>query len=199
MMKKEFSFYEFVALIVPASILLFGAYLILKFYKRIELIDFSSLGETLIFIIVCYGVGHLIQAIGNLFEKLIWFVYGGMPTKWLSNPNRFKKVLFEPQLNQDILQKVQSKFGAKYDDYGKLTYNLLFQAGKTARIDIFNGSYSLFRGLSVSFILLTGMVCYYSNWQYSSFAFMGFVLLTRRMIRFGHYYATEIFITFYNM
>lgn len=198
-MKKEFSFYEFVALIVPSCVLLFGGYLLLKFYKQFEIIDFSKLGETIIFIIVCYGVGHLIQSLGNLFEKLIWFVYGGMPTMWLSKPNRFKKTLFEQQLNQDILQKVQSKFGNKYNDYGRLTYNLIFQAEKTGRIDIFNGNYSLFRGLSVSFILLAGMVCYYSNWQYSLLSFIPFVLLTRRMIRFGKYYATEIFLTFYNL
>lgn len=198
-MKKDFSFYEFVGLVVPACIFLFGGYLILKFYKQIQIVDFSKLGETVIFIIVCYGVGHIIQSLGNLFEKLIWFIYGGMPTKWLSTPNHFKKTLFEQSLNQDILQKVQSKFGTKQKDYGRLTYNVLYQSGKTGRIDIFNGNYSLFRGLTISFLLLAGIVCYYSDWQHSLISFIPMLLLTRRMIRFAKYYATETFMTFYNL
>src|ERR1051326_8688435 len=98
-MKRDFSFYEFVALLVPACILLFGCHLLLKFYRHIELINFSEVGETVVFIIICYGIGHIIQSIGNLYEKLIWLLYGGMPTSWLAKPNRFKESLFKQPLN----------------------------------------------------------------------------------------------------
>jgi hypothetical protein len=196
-MKREFSFYEFVALLVPSCILIVGISLLLNFYGKITLVDFNSIGETMVFLIVCYGIGHIVQSIGNLFEKVIWWIYGGMPTKWLANGSRFGEKLFKDPLNQDIIQKLSGKYGNQ-DDFGRLTYNFLFQSNKCARIDIFNGNYSLFRGLAVVFLMLALMVCYYANWKWSLLSFIPFLLLTRRMIRFAKYYASETFITFYN-
>ncbi len=198
-MKKEFSFYEFVAILVPSAILLYAVQLILEHAYRKQIVDFEKLGETIIFIIICYGVGHIIQSLGNFFENLVWFVYGGMPTKWLTHKNKFNKYLFEQSLNQRIVEQVKKKFGDDIEDYGRLTYNLLFQKDKTKRIDIFNGNYSLFRGLAVSFLIITGLCLYYLTWQLSLVALVPSLLATVRMIRFAKYYATETFRTFYNL
>jgi len=198
-MKKEFSFYEFVGILVPSAILLYATQLIFEFTHQKQIIDFSKFGETVIFIIICYGVGHILQSLGNIFENILWFIYGGMPTKWLTNKNRFGKTLFENPLNQKIEEKVKQKFGDGIKDYGRLTYNLIFQKEKTARIDIFNGNYSLFRGLAISFLLITIMCGYYFNWKITLFATIPFILSLMRMIRFAKYYASETFRTFYNL
>ena len=163
-MKKEFSFYEFVGIIVPSAILLYSCNLIIEFvYKKI-IVDFSKIGETAIFIIICYGFGHLLQSLGNIIESILWYIYGGMPTKWLSKKNRFGKTLFENPLNQNILDKVKQKFGDGITDYGRLTYNLIFLKDKSSRVDIFNGNYSLFRGLTTAFLLITFICGFYFNW-----------------------------------
>jgi len=198
-MKREFSFYEFVAILVPSAILLYAVQLILEHAYRKQIVDFGKLGETVIFIIICYGVGHIIQSLGNFFENIVWFVYGGMPTKWLTHKNKFNKYLFEQSLNQRIVRQVKKKFGDDIEDYGRLTYNLLFQKNKTKRIDIFNGNYSLFRGLAVSFLIIAGLCLYYLTWQLSLIALVPSLLATVRMIRFAKYYATETFTTFYNL
>lgn len=198
-MKKEFSFYEFVAVLVPSAILLYAVQLILEYAYQKQIVDFGKIGETAIFVIICYGVGHIIQSLGNFYENIVWFVYGGMPAKWLTHKNKFNNYLFEQSLNQRIVEQVKNKFGDDIEDYGRLTYNLLFQKDKTKRIDIFNGNYSLFRGLAVSFLIITALCLYYLTWQLSLVALVPSLLATVRMIRFAKYYATETFITFYNL
>lgn len=198
-MKKEFSFYEFVGIIVPSVIFLYTAQLIIEFTYQKQIVDFGKIGETTIFIIVCYGFGHILQSFGNIFENGLWFIYGGMPTKWLCKKNRFGSTLFDNSLNQKILDKAKLKFGDGITDYGSLSYNLIFLKEKTARIDIFNGNYSLFRGLSVSFLLISIMCGYFFSWQITAFVTIPFLLSVARMIRFAKYYATETFRTFYNI
>lgn len=198
-MKKEFSFYEFVGIIVPSAIFLYSAQLIIEFAYQKQIVDFGKIGETAIFIIVCYGVGHILQSLGNVFESIVWFIYGGMPTKWLTTKNRLGNYLFDNSLNDKIRDKVKLQFGDGITDYGHLTYNFVFLKDKTARIDIFNGNYSLLRGLSVSFLLITILCGFYFNWQTTAFSTIPFFLSIMRMIRFAKYYATETFRTFYNL
>jgi hypothetical protein len=198
-MKKEFSFYEFVGIFVPAVILLYCGQLIYEHIHQKQIVDFSKIGETVIFAVVCYGIGHIIQALGNIFESFLWFIYGGKPTKWLSNKNRFGNFLFDDVQNQKIFDKVKQKYGDGIKDYGRLVYNFNFQKEKTARIDIFNGNYSLFRGLTISFLILSIICGYYFDWEMTLVSTVPFVLSLMRMIRFAKYYATETFRTFFNL
>lgn len=198
-MKKEFSFYEFVGILVPAVILLYGGQLIYEHVQQKQIVDFSKIGETAIFVVVCYGVGHIIQALGNIFESILWFIYGGMPTKWLTTKNRFGNLLFDQAQNQKISDKVKQKYGEGLKDYGRLVYNFIFQKEKTARVDIFNGNYSLFRGLAISFLFLSIICGYYFDWKVTLVSTVPFVLSSMRMIRFAKYYATETFRTFFNL
>lgn len=198
-MKKDFSFYEFVGIIVPSTILLYSTQLIIEFVYQKQIVDFAKIGETAIFVVVCYGVGHILQSLGNIFESILWFIYGGMPSKWLISKNRFGNNLFDNPLNDKIIEKVKLQFGDGISDYGRLTYNLIFLKEKTARIDIFNGNYSLFRGLSVCFLLITIICSFFFNWQTITLASIPFFLSLMRMIRFAKYYATETFRTFYNL
>lgn len=198
-MKKEFSFYEFVGILVPAAIFLFCGQLLYEHVHNTRFVDFSVFGETVLFLIVCYGVGHLMQSFGNLFESLIWIIYGGKPTNWLTKKNRFGKILYEESLNQRIEEKVKQKFGDGLKNYGRIVHNFIYQKGKTERIDIFNGNYSLFRGLSVSFLILTICCIIYVNWTITLIAVLAFFLSVIRMIRFAKYYAKEIFTTFLNL
>ncbi len=198
-MKKEFSFYEFVGILVPSAIFLYAIQLIVEFVYQKQIVDFGKFGETLIFIVICYGVGHLLQSIGNFFENIVWWIAGGMPTQWLTKKNRFGNTLFDSDGNQIIKDKVIHKFGGSIKDYGRLVYNYIYQKEKTSRVDIFNSNYSLFRGLSVVFLLITIICCYFFDWRVTIIMLIPFALSFMRMIRFAKYYAREIFRTFYNL
>jgi hypothetical protein len=198
-MKKELSFYEFVGILVPGCTFLYGLNLVLRMAGKEPFVDFDKIGEAIVFLVVCYGIGHFVQALGNIYEWIIWKVYGGMPTQWLKKKNSFGKHLFSQPFNQRVLEKVEQKFGTDSKEMGRLAFNNIFLAGKSARIDIFNGNYSLFRGLSVCFLLLALACTYYFNWWQSLLSFVPLFFLTRRMIRFAKYYATELYRTTYNM
>lgn len=120
------------------------------------------------------------------------------PQNGWSKKNRFKSHLFKGKRNQQILKKVKIVFGSELKDYGKTAYNFLYQKEKTERIDIFNGNYSLFRGLAVSFLIIAVLCFIYLNNTVTLFAFILFILSTSRMIRFAKHYAKELFRTLMN-
>lgn len=166
---------------------------------KLTLVDFSKFGESLIFIVVAYGFGHILQGLGNYFESFLWFIYGGMPTSWLTKKNRFGKYLFEKSDREKIVEKIYTEYGKEEGkDFSRFIYTKLFVKKLTDRIDIFNGNYSLLRGLSVCFIILSGLCIYYFNWQITIVAFLFSIIAIIRTIRFAKYYAKEIYRTYLN-
>jgi hypothetical protein len=104
-MKRELSFYEFVALLIPSVILLFSINFTLTIEGNKSFFDFSNIGESVIFLCFSYALGHIIQGMGNFLENFIWFCFGGMPTKWLLKENRFNKNI----LDQLFTEKIKAK------------------------------------------------------------------------------------------
>ena len=199
-MKKEFSFYEFVGLIVPSVILLYSVQLLIFNGKGDHFFDSAKLGDSAIFIVISYGIGHILQFLGEKYARFIWKKYfGSEPTQWLTTPNHQGKLLFyDDAFNTEVATRIKVKFPHTVGDYGPLTYNYLFQNNKTARIDIFNGNYSLFRGLSISFLTVALVSIFTLNWFFAVIAIVLFVISGFGMVAFGRYYATEVFRTFYN-
>lgn len=199
-MKKDLSYYEFVALVIPSVVLLFSINYILTLRGSGTLFDFSKIGESIIFLCFSYALGHIVQGVGNYLERIIWKYYGGMPTKWLLKANRFQKRL----LDSNITDKVKVKINADYAeinedmDYGLLIYNKLFQKKLTERIDVFNGNYSLLRGLSVTFITLSVYLFTSYDYKLGLICLGCFFISLNRMIRFGEYYAKEIYRAYIN-
>jgi len=198
-MKKEFSFYEFVGILVPSVTLLFFTELIIELVYGKIIIDFSKIGDSIIFLIIAYGFGHILHAIGNFYENIFWKIYGGMPTMWLFKKNRFNETLFDDEQTEKISRKIYDKFGQKVGkDYGRDVYNWLsVKEGITEkRIDIFNANYSLFRGLTMSFYILTILILYFIGWKLAFIPFALGILANVRMVRFAKNYAKELFRTF---
>jgi len=199
-MKRQFSFYEFVGVLVPSIILLYFAELILEQVYNRSFVSFESVGESVIFIIVAYGFGHIMNSVGNIFESIVWKIVGGMPTSWLNKPPRLWLTLFDDNEKERVQTKLQEKYGQLGErDYGLQVYNLLFVNEKTDRVDIFNGNYSLFRGLTVSILILAVMALWLLDWKYSVLPFLLTVLAFLRMFRFAKYYAKEVYRTFMNL
>jgi hypothetical protein len=199
-MKKDLSYYEFVALVIPSVVMLFSMNYILVLQGNGALFDFSNIGESIIFLCFSYALGHIIQGIGNYFEKIVWKYYGGMPTKWLLKPNRFQKRLLDSNISDKVKAKINADYGEINDetDYGLLIYNKLFQKKLTERIDIFNGNYSLLRGLSITFITLSVFLFTNCDYKLGLICSGCFFISLKRMIRFGEYYAKEIYRAYIN-
>lgn len=196
-MNKEFSFYEFAGIIAPSVIFLFFLDLMLKKTQTFSLFDFSNLGESIVFIVIAYGVGHVLQSFGYYLEKPVWWLFNGRPTDWLLKKPRLWQKLFEEGEAKQILGKLEKEFGESGErDYGRLALTKIFVDGKAERIEIFNGNYSLFRGLVICFLLLMIVaVCLeFGRWFLLPLTLLFLSII--RMIHFGKCYAREVYRTY---
>jgi len=66
------------------------------------------------------------------------------------------------------------------------------------RIDVFNANYSQFRGLTVSFYLLSVIVIIFFDWKLAFIPFVLGLLSNYRMFRFAKLYSKELFLTYLN-
>jgi len=208
-MKKEFSFYEFVGVIAPGSVLLI--ILVQLFPDSLKFFDAKnlSLGGLGVFVIISYVIGHLIQSFGNLIENIWWKMFGGWPTIWIIQNGKCK-YLSEEQLAvipgkiSNILKLEMKKNLTEYDlkQWGGITrqiYAAVKQAGASERIDIFNGNYGLFRGLASSFALGLAILTTktgFSNHEFQLLISAFFLMAMARMHRFAKYYARELYVQF---
>jgi hypothetical protein len=200
-MKKEFSFYEFVGILVPGVTLLFFTEMIIEVVYSKIILDFTKIGESVIFLIIAYGIGHILQAVGNIFEYFFWKVFGGMPTQWLTRKNIFAIQLFDEVQTEKVKHKAFTQFGEKAGkDYGMDIYNWLSLKDKITekRIDLFNANYSLFRGLVVTFYILAFVVLSYLGWKLMLIPLVLGIMSNYRMFRFAKLYAKEVFRSYLN-
>src|SRR5262245_843141 len=80
---KKFDFYEFAGVLCPGAVVLFG---LAKLYPELAPLiakNGATLGELGFFVILSYVAGHLVQAFGNIIEKIWWFFWGGLPSDWV--------------------------------------------------------------------------------------------------------------------
>lgn len=193
-MKKEFSFYEFVGVLTPSVTLLFFLNYLLQDILDKPILDFSQLGQSVVFIIIAYGIGHVLNSLGNLFESFVWYLYGGKPTKWIYLPQTKFRKLFDSEVNEKIKALLEKEFGTlSSKDYGKYAYHKVKAVGQFDHIDIFNGNVSLFRGLCTTFLILSLTMVLLGYGVYALIPFLLFGLSTFRMIRFATYYAKDIY------
>lgn len=208
-MKKEFTFYEFVGVISPGIVfLLIISYIFPDLYntKSFKELSIGGLG---IVVILAYVLGHLIQSIGNLLEKIWWSFFGGMPTNWILKKDKIS--LLSPEQIDAFPDKISQLLGI--DSKNPITaynsgewlavtrqiYAAVKQAKAAERIDTFNGNYGFFRGVASS--LFAGLIVLIIDrgcvqWQFIAIITFLFVLAIARMHRFGKHYARELFVQF---
>jgi hypothetical protein len=208
-MKKEFSFYEFVGVISPGIVFL----LIIEKTIPLGSNDFNiseiSVGGFGLVVIVAYFVGHLIQSIGNLLEKIWWMFFGGMPTSWIVKHDScgYLSKCQVDALDLKILSVLNLKTQSPLVNYDskewfaitRQIYAAVKQEGASERLDIFNGNYGFFRGIAAS--LLTGVLILVilngiTEWRSILIVTIFFFLALARMHRFGKHYARELFVQF---
>ena len=160
---KELNFYEFVAVVIPGVLLVFGLFIL--FYpsqiQTLQTITSISIGGFGLGLILGYVAGQLLQAVGNWFEKGYWSLFGGMPTDWVRTGK--KKLLASTQISrlEKIVRDLQDDENLKLSELtSHAWYSITREIDKSivdkgsSKVYIFNANYGLNRGLTIVFIFL---------------------------------------------
>lgn len=196
---RSFHFYEFVGILIPGFLLLVGLGLLFPNAPLVESFALpDNLGGAAVQIILAYAVGHLVQAGGNLFEYVYWWLRRGMPINW-----PFSRKLKTGRCRADLAHVVERASGiapiTTVDEWDSAVAKIRTRAtadGLTSRMEIFNGNYGMFRGIVVSGLVLL-LASFFS--RAVSAGLMACVLAaivalaTYRMDRFAKHYASEFF------
>lgn len=189
---------------MPGVALLFGGIWLYPDTKEYLFTKEVTVGTFGIFVIAAYLAGHLIQAVGNLLETACW-IFTGKPTHWVT----WKEPPFLSRAQRsdftDVIEKVTGSRIAerrilKRKDTNALRgqlYARIKKEGRTERIDIFNGSYGMFRGIAAAGLVVALIGLRAAGWDWKSPKF--FVPLVigiisgYRCYRFGVHYASELY------
>lgn len=207
---KTLDQYEFTGILVPGVIALYG--LARMFPEKVGLVgekDFS-VGELGLFVVLAYAAGHLVQSIGNLVEVVFWRIRGGMPTDWVRNKDRTYLSTEQTPALEGRISILYPNMATKTiadrskNDWGGLTkqiYAIVEAAGRSRRVDLFNGNYGMFRGIAAALIVCMAGAAFSNYNSASCLILLGVltVLALFRMNRFAVHYARELFIQFINL
>lgn len=201
-MNVRFDFYEYAGIIVPGSVLAFGAIVLapeLRTYLEPEGFTFGELG---LFVVLSYAIGQLVQGIGNTVEWIWWLPWGGIPSKRILDGETLTKQqhgrLIERIRSEGIVGETISNEDARAAI--REIYARVAAADRAGRVDKFNGIYGMLRGLSAALISLTAAAAVLGvDWP--TVSLLGFVTLVslRRMHRFGWHYGRELAVSYLAM
>jgi hypothetical protein len=204
---KDFDYYEFAGLLAPGALI--SIYLIWKYPDLDRLFTGKdlALGDFGLFIVIAFILGHIIQGLGNVFEKRWWAMFGGMPSLWVRGQNNkllgpYQTGVFERKAIKALKLNPKTKLSDYSDkdlyDLNRRIYTYVSLKTKTTRIDIFNGNYGLNRGIAVGFLVIAIATTSseLQNAGYGALFLACAVIATYRMHRFGITYAKELINTF---
>jgi hypothetical protein len=200
----KMSFYEQVGLVIPGTVLLFGLLFYFPALNGLLTKDGISVGQLGIFVLLAYAAGHLIAAGGNLLENLLWRLFGGMPTNWVT---RSEPGILTPQQIALMQGKARSRFGVALEGVVGMSHKVWFpltrqmyadvaKNGKPERIDTVNGNYGLNRGLCVATLALAIIAAIHWQWWVFIGLLAASVVYAYRAYRFGVHYARELYVQF---
>jgi hypothetical protein len=198
-MNVSFDFYEYAGVIVPGSVLAFGAMWLapeLRSYFGPEGFTFGELG---LFVVLSYALGQLVQGVGNTVEWVLWLPLGGLPNKRILDGETLTKQQHARLMGLLRADGMIGETMSKSDACAAVreVYARVAAAGKAARIDKFNGIYGMLRGLSAALILLT-IACAIvgTDSQLLMLTTLATFVSLRRMHRFGWHYGRELAVVY---
>jgi len=204
---RQFDFFEFTELLAPGAVVLLSFVLISPAaFKWLETSNLS-IGDLGIFVVLAYVVGHLVQAGGNLLEQ-VWWYRRGMPSDWVRAQSG--RLLAEEQehaldrrvrdvLDLPDLRPLPALSATAWAGLTRQVYTVVRSGGCNARVDVFNGTYGLLRGLVVAFIsvfILSLVATGFDHLPAKLALLVAAGLAGWRMERFARLYAAELFTQF---
>jgi len=154
-----------------------------------------NLDAFLVWFIVAYFLGHLVQGVANLINSI-------KPLRFLVSED---KTDFDDK-QKEILQQAEKYFKLQKQNYDKL-WNLcyMFATAKdvTGQVQAFNSYYSLYRGWLVVFVLESSFLSYLLIFAYNWITLLLFIasvffaiIFYRRSKRFWKYTRNKVLETF---
>ena len=203
--QSRFNAYEYIGVIAPGAVLSLGLIILWPETKEIFFNNNFTVGELGLFVIIAYVAGHLLQSVGNLIEKVLWKCFGGMPTDWVlkedqclvSPQQRVQwEQLLKPTQKVEILPSLTNK--QWYPVVREMCIDIE-KANRSGRIDSFNRTYGLLRGIAAAFIVLAIAIPLHSPDQWKAALWvlaLGFIPALFRMFRFGKTYGREVIVEY---
>ncbi len=204
-MSDRFDAYEYVGVIAPGAVAIAAGAILFPEVRELTGGSDISVGDLGLFVILSYVAGHLLQAVGSGVEWLVWRPFGGMPTQWVLISTQS---LIAPEQRTKLFELV----GRSYPDFDpaaesasadwpKLTrglYITVSKAKESQRIDAFNRTYGLMRGIASGFLIAAIMVGWRDHGDIVAIGLLlaGAALSFLRMWHFGVLYARELLVTF---
>lgn len=191
---SKFNLYDQIGyLMVGAVILLLIVFDAFYFFQAT--IPPFNLDTFLVWFVMAYFAGHLMQGIANLINSI-------KPLRFLIRED--KENFDEKQ--KEVLQQVKEYFGLQKQDENKLwNFCYMFASAKdiTGQVQAFNSYYSLYRGWLVAFILESLFLLFFliSAYDWKTlllFLTSGFlaIIFYRRSRRFWNYTRNKVLETF---
>jgi len=198
------TFYEQVGIIIPGSILLLGVLFFEPALRELFGKESGGFGQLGAFAVLAYAAGHVVAAIGNVGEKLLWGSFGGMPTRWITRTPQ--KLLSTEQVGL-VASRVRSRLGISVETVvgldgqqwwliSRQIYTDVSKYGMPDRVDAFNGNYGLNRGLASAMLALTILALTQSAWLIAGGLICLCVVYVYRTYLFGVHYARELYLQF---
>ena len=203
----KFDAYEFIAVVIPGALPTLTAGLLIPEVGSALNKDGIELGDFGILLIVSFVVGHVVQVFGNWIEKAENLVGFGM-VSMVDNASR--RPVDEEQWGRfcqriSDLHLITSKqpTSASWPSIRREVYATLEKDGRTDRIDAFNRTYGLCRGMVAGVLISSGMILAHTGQsQLTLVATVTAVLaipLYLRMRRFSSHYFRELVAQFLAM
>jgi len=157
-MNNKFNFYDFIGYVIPGSLGCVFLYWFSEGFFGFSLhLEVKSIGESILFLGLAYFIGHLIQTYGNAIEKSAVRGWGGwFSEQFLRDDNSYYTPVFKSALRESM----KTVFGesaelgtndetqrTRRQELFNLCYTLIVQEGAALHTEIFNGVYSLYRGM----------------------------------------------------
>ena len=205
---KEFDFYEVTGVITPGMVMVVGTVILFFPDQHHNLLSIAnvSLGSLGLGLILAYVAGQLLQAVGNGLETVWWWLWGGMPTDWIRSGKHDLIATAQLSLMQARLRMMlaDSSFDPSASDRNhwysitRQVYAAVSAAGRSTRIDIFNGNYGLCRGIAAGLVVLLvwSAIVNWRAWEVELMLAILISLAIYRMHRFGVRYGRELFIQY---
>ena len=201
---NKITFYEQVGIVIPGSVLMVGVLFYFPALNTLVAKDGVTLGQFGIFLLLSYAAGHLVAAIGNVLENLLWRPFGGMPSDWVT-----KQAC--PLLSSQQVRAVEAKAASRFNmtigglpgmdrkvwwPISRQIFADVNKNGKVERIETFNGNYGLNRGLSASCLVLAVVSATQLQWSLAAASILLAAVFAYRAYRFGKHYARELYVQF---
>jgi hypothetical protein len=193
---EKLNIYEYVAVIVPGVVFLFGLGVMLpESYVFHRMMMPQDMGTAAVHLFLAFALGHMLQVIGQHLHAYYWSDFGGFPTDW---PFSRQHKELSPALQQVVLEASGQSEVTDLFEWRRAVAtvrSLVTTEGFASRLETFHANYGMFRSTVVAGVLLLLVMpwCKLDFWLVCPLIVAGVLVSLLGMHRFGVHYARELF------